>query len=314
MDTLYVFSKDTVVVKDSLIIRDTIHSVDTLFVKDTTHHVDTLVIDHRDTVALVKPGETGNYAFFVPGSQFFAYELTNANLKGTGNVYSSFTNDKDGSVNVSTVRLASQYVLVVETGFYVDYVTGKYSDAPISLRMVVDLMRQEKAYPSYLTELEYERLHYMVNNVISESTGRKFNPLAAKRVIQKDLINAFYRDDSDVSEYLDQLDLGDYVYDEDIQIFDERWGGFLAILIALQGDRSAPEMTVFLSNLQDKQWIKEGVLNQDLLTEMAEWARDAEQNGRYAEIRKQLEARNLGPVPDFEKHLTNFWTKQLEEK
>lgn len=262
----------------------------------------------------VKISGTSQKGPFINGTSVIAYELT-SNLKQTGNSYSGFIRSNDGLFNISSVRLASQYVYLLADGFYRNEVTGKNNTYRISLRALANLMRKEKANINLITHLEYDRVNYLVNNKKDPKTGKKYKVMVAKRLAESEIFNAFHIDDSKF-EGRNLENLESFIYAEDMNILEEGEGNgaLLAISTLLQGNRSESELVALLSDfsfdlLDDGQWNTPNA--EKTRGTIAKWAADVElgRNGRpsYDKIRENVKGWNLGDVPAFEKYMQNFW-------
>lgn len=121
---------------------------------------------------------------FVSGASVSVYEL-DENLKATGRVFETKTNDEGAfSINPSTA-LVSKYVKLSVNGFYFNEYTGKLSDAPVSLEAITSIedVNSANVNVNILTHLEMPR----VVNLVSGGTSFQ----AAKQQAQAELLKAF---------------------------------------------------------------------------------------------------------------------------
>jgi len=83
----------------------------------------------------------------------------------------------------------------------------------------------------------------------------------------------------------------------------------LAISIILQGNRSEDEVASVMNQISDD--LKgDGYWNDmNLKTKIADWLMVQDTSWQYNSIRNNISQWNFGPIPDFEKHLRNFWYK-----
>lgn len=169
---------------------------------------------------------------FVSGSSVSVYEL-DENLKATGRVFETKTNDEGAfSLNTST-SLVSRYVKISVNGFYFNEYTGELSDAPISLEAIsaVDDANNVKINVNTLTHLEMPRVMKLV------SEGKKFEE--AKQQAQKELLSAF-------------LITEETVIPEDASITANNTSANILIAISsiLLNERSDAQFTEFMSALR----------------------------------------------------------------
>lgn len=256
---------------------------------------------------------------FTKGTSVTAYELTSSALRQTGNSYSGAILRDDGLFDINTVRLASQYVYLLASGFYRNEVSGENSLAKIDLRAIANLLRKEKANVNLITHLEFDRVFYLVNNVKDEKTGRNMKVLAAKRKAESEIFKIFHIDDSKF-EGRNPSKLDDFIYAEDMNILENGDGNaaLLAISVLLQGERSESELTALLSEISldlsdDGVW--NGPSSEKLRLEIAQWAEGVDQglneNVSLAKISANILQWGMSQsVPSFEKYIHNFWTQE----
>ena len=103
---------------------------------------------------------------------------------------------------------------------------------------------------------------------------------------------------------------------EDLNVLKEGKGNaaLLAISVLLQGDRNESELTALLASLSvdlgdNGQWD-----NAKQRAQIADWAMKTDLNGGLPKIRANVEGWKLSDskAPAFEKHVTNFWMKELD--
>lgn len=106
---------------------------------------------------------------FVAGTTVTIQELSD-DLKPTGIQYTATTDDT-GHFNISNVK--SRFVEVFANGFYFDELTNLASNAPVTLRAILDLT-ESSSNPSInaLTTLQVERLRELVKNGQSLQTAK----------------------------------------------------------------------------------------------------------------------------------------------
>lgn len=249
--------------------------------------------EEESVINLVKEGSPLPFVFYIPGTNATAYELMNGRtLKQTGQAFMTFVDSSAGVLNVKKIKLSSQYAYIMFDGYYVDPVTGRLSEGPVILQLLTNLKGRQNAFVSYLTHLEYSR----VNNLVTKNGLSVAN---AKRMAMEEMAAAFHIDASGVKPYLEDFDLTR----TDVS-------AMLAMMILLQGNRSAAEMTSFLAKLGSGSWVTAGIMDSVLVSQMSDWAVEQARSGGLEKIRKQWEARGIGEIPDFETHINRFWSYQ----
>lgn len=278
-------------------------------VLDSTPEVITVLCGEDTSTIRLTVDQSPTYIYWAVGTRVIASEVANATLKGTGNFYKGVFDQY--LFDLAIIRLASQYVLLDAQGYYVRFMTGQFFETPIALRAICDKGRSYWVNINYLTEMEYERVFYIVNNLKNSVTGLNVRPLHAKKMAESEIFRNFHIDDSQFQERLRD----DYYYVEDMQADiggGDADGAYLAISILMEGDLSPGELTERLTRFgYDIQ--RDGSYD-DVRTRarMAEWALDAESKGRFTQVRQWMKKRNIwsGP-PDFEKYIHKYWTNEL---
>ena len=234
---------------------------------------------------------------FVRGSVVRLYELQDGRtLKQTnGNFTGTITSD-DGRFKINSRDLMSQYVMLQASGYYRNEITGKPTDAELTLKAITDVSDRNIANVNLLTHLEFERVHYLV-------TEKKMKVKAAKRQAQAEILDYFYIDTTGIGNSEDLTILGD----------SKGSAALLAISVILQGtmngSRSVAELSEILASLSA--YFKTGHCSGfsgcdfELSYEMEQM--DLEEI--LPRIRRNIEGWNLGVVPDFESMVRNFWYK-----
>lgn len=233
---------------------------------------------------------------FLKGASVYLYELSDGRtLKQTNGNFTSYITDDDGRYRFTARDLVSQYAMVAVEGYYRNEVTGEPSSASIRLRTITDLTERTSANVNLLTNLEYDRVYYLV-------TREKKKVKYAKKQAQAEIFKAFHIDTTGFAST-----------SEDLNVFGttDADGALLAISILLQRDVSERELSVLLTEIssdmeQDGTW-------DDSTTriEIAKWAFEAYQKNSFATYRKNVEAWNLGEVPPFEKYINAFWNREF---
>jgi len=167
---------------------------------------------------------------FITGSQVTIQELSD-DLSPTGNVFNVETKDDFGSFSTD-VDLASNYVEIIAKGFYFNEVTGKLSEANLTLKAVSDLSQTNEVYVNVLTTLEANRIKYLIKN-------NNMSFLEARKKAEMEILNIFNIEVDSIA-YFDQMDIS-------------REGESNAILLAasciLQGTGSVAELSELISKI-----------------------------------------------------------------
>lgn len=224
---------------------------------------------------------------FVKGSSVTVQELEGETLKQTGKSFKGSINSGMGDFVINNISLVSQYAILEATGYFRNEVSGGMSAGMLTLRALTDLSERNTVNINLLTHIEYDRVMYLVGTGLSLQE--------AKNQAETEIFRAFGIKD-------------EFDNPEDLDIFREGEGNaaLLAISIMMLRNLSEAEFTVFLNEFAadfetDGTWDDE-----DAKLDMAVWA----QRGGYVtstDLRGNIEAWNLGVVPDFEKYMRNFW-------
>ena len=250
----------------------------------------------EDVVSDVKVSGFSQKGPFVKGAKMIAYELNNGTaLQQTSRKFVGLIQSDDGKFVIPGVSLVSPYVILEVNGFYRNEVSGQKTASTISLFALTDLMERQSANVNLLTHLEYYRVRSLV-------IDQHMKISKARSQAEEEIFDAFHIDNSDFES------------PEDLDIFSagDDNAALLAISILLQRDGSEAE----LSNVMDK--ISTDIAtdgkwdDKDLRLEIAKWAMEADESGRFEEFRENIENWGLGDtVPDFEKYLRRFWMKEI---
>lgn len=240
---------------------------------------------------------------FLKGSTVFLYELSDGRtLKQTnGNFVSEIMSD-DGRFGFTARNLMSQYALIMVDGKYRNEVTGDPTTTTIRLQAYTDVLSRKKANVNLLTHLEKNRVYYLV-------TQAKKRFKVAKHMAQMEILDAFYIDTTGINKS-----------SEDLNVFgsSDADAALLAISILLQRDSSETELSVLLTGMASDME-KDGLWNDSAKrAEIAEWAATMDSSfsvseSKLDEFRSHVEGWGLGDgnVPDFEKYIRKFWSKEL---
>lgn len=219
----------------------------------------------------------------------------------------------NGKFDFGSVNLVSPYVRVEANGFYKDELTGGLSSSLIKLNAVVDLSKRDSFNVNMLTHMAAPRVLKLVqdagnNQPIGSQSGRALNDVLSSFGISLGgsstggfSFGGWNRGTQTTSTSKSA---------EDLTIFgdDDYSAALLAVSVMMQSFGSVSDMLQFAdfvaADIQgDGNWgdnSSKAKLADKLLTLDAE--------GGLAKIRKNMESWKLGDVPNFEKHVRNFWT------
>lgn len=220
---------------------------------------------------------------FVTGSKVIVYELEGESLAQTGKAFFGRT-DKNGAFKLSNVSLASQYAILECTGYFYNEVTGMKSNSQISLNAIEDLSERDQVNINMMTQLEYDRVVYLVAN-------EKMNVSDAKKKAQKELANSFFFGDENV-EF------------ENLDIFgpSEKDAMLLAISALTLAGNSDADFAELLADFSSD--IEDGVIeNHEKEAQMADFVSVYLDQ---AQVRKNVEKLSGMEVPGFEKYISSF--------
>ena len=230
---------------------------------------------------------------FIKGSSVKVLELENGRtLKQTGRSFDTKIQTDDGHFKVNAITMVSQYLELHADGYYRNEVTGQNSSSPLTLYALTDVMMREggKVNINLLTHLEYQRVLHLVQK-------QNLKVSAAKNQAQKEVLAIL------------NIDGKGFGNSEDLNIVGttDADGALLAFSILFQGNHSVADLTSLLQSVvsdleEDGEWNDE-----ESKAKIADWAAAKDLAGELATIRGNIERWNLGSVPDFEKHVRNFW-------
>ena len=250
----------------------------------------------EEVVSLEKLNGVSQKGPFINGSTVTLFELDGSrSLVQTGRTFGGEIITDDGRFIVNNVSLKSSYVRLTANGFYRNEVSGKNSTSSIVLNAYSDLQARNSVNINLLTHLEYYRVGYLMENGL-ESTIK-----ASKKRAQKEIFAAF------------GIDNDGFGYSEDLDVFGEgdQNAALLAMSVLLQGDRSEADLSALLASFgkdieKDGKWDE----NPGVRGTIAKWAADMDNAGNYGKYRGYVKGWGLGTVPEFEKYMRNFWSRE----
>ena len=194
-----------------------------------------------------------------------------------------------GDFIVKGVSLKSTCAMLKVTGKYLDELTGKESVGEVALHALTDLKDRKNVNINVLTELEYERVMYLV-------TEKKMDFADAKKQAEKEVFAAFGIK-------------GDFGNSEDLTIFESGDGNaaLLAVSVLMQAETDTAGLEKRIEKFADS-FAETGMWKDSTAKAAIEkWQVAATADGTLDSIRKNVE--NWGyadVVPAFEKYVEAF--------
>lgn len=223
---------------------------------------------------------------FVKGSTVTVQGIDCKTLEISDEYFEGQVNSDKGDFALDNVTLSSSCALFEVTGKYRNEVTGKKSAGEITLHALTDLKDRKNVNINVLTELEYERLMYLVTE-----KDKKFEE--AKAQAEKEVLAAFGI-------------AGDFDNSEDLNIFGPGDGNaaLLAVSVMMQGDADVAALAKRIERFEDS-FAESGVWNDpETKKAIAEWIVATVVGGGLENIRKNLEGLGIADtIPAFEKYI-----------
>lgn len=247
----------------------------------------------KDNQVKIKTDLSGNIQKgpYITGSRITIQELDDE-LIPTGIVFETNTIDDKGSFEIP-VKLNSEYVEIIASGFYFNENTGKLSDANLTLRSLVNLSEGNKTNVNILTTLTNERVRYLLQD-------ESMNFDEAKKQAENEVLNIFKITATDIDGF------------ENLSICESgnNNGILLAISILLQEGNTTAELS-YLANKISIDLKEDGVLSDlTLLKEIIQNSIDL----KLPQIRRNIEQLYGDEyiIPTFEKHAQQLIYPDIE--
>ena len=169
---------------------------------------------------------------FLNGSSVIISEL-DSEYSQTGKSFNVQIEDNSGKFNIKNIPLVSSYINTRVDGFYFNEITGKKSNAQITLNGIVDISENKAVNLNVLTHLEKARVEYLLAN-----TSLTFKE--AKDKAQEEILEIFEINKSEVSLESEKMDISTGNNDSKV---------LLAISSILQGYRTEAEFSNLLADI-----------------------------------------------------------------
>ena len=218
----------------------------------------------------------------------------------------------DGSFAFDNLNLVSPYVKVEANGYYMDELTGVRSSSLLKLNAVVDLSKRDSFNVNMLTHMAAPRVKKLVedsgnNQPIGSQSGRALT----------DVLSSFGISLGGSTGGIGGWNRGGQTATasgkaaEDISLFgsDDYSAALLAVSVMLQSYGSSNEMLYFANRVAEDIQGDGNWGDNSSKAKLADKVLKLDTEGGLAKIRRNMESWRLGDVPDFEKHVRNFWTK-----
>lgn len=226
---------------------------------------------------------------FVKGSAVTVQGIDCKTLKFTNELFEGSVNSDKGEFVVDSVTLLSTCAVFEVSGYYLNELSGKKSSEKLTLHALTNLKDRKNVNINVLTELEYERVMYLVTE-----KGETF--AEAKKQAEKEVLASF-NIKGDVAGSFDEA--------EDLNIFEKGDGNaaLLAVSVMVQASVSEAKLAERLDEYSAA-ISQNGSLDKDVKKEVAEWATSAAANGKLDTIRKNIESWGYADeVPLFETYV-----------
>ena len=226
---------------------------------------------------------------FVNGSEVTVQGIDCKTMEFTEEEFTGKVKGDKGDFTIEDVSLKSSCALFEVTGIYRSEITGKKTSRELTLRALTDLKDRKNVNINLLTELEYERIMYLV-------TEKKMTFAKAKEQAEKEVLAAF-----DIA--------GSFEDFENLNIFEsgDENAALLAVSVMMLAETDdaglAKRMEKFADSFAETGKWKDS----DTKTAISEWAVEATANGVLDSVRKNVEAWNDGDkVAAFEKFIEAY--------
>lgn len=283
------------------------------------------VEDYRRTgVNLVGIAEKGP---FLHGATVKVIELDSMQrLADSKRAFETCVSSTDGSFVFENANLVSPYVRVEATGYYRNELTGGLSSSMVTLNAVTDLTNRDTVNVNMLTHLAAPRVRKLVEDSGNNQPIGAMGDRALSEILAAFEINLGGSMGGNGfggggfggggwnfggQQQTTTTTAGGKKFAEDVSLFggDDYSGALLAVSIMMQSNGTGKDMLYLTSQISEDIKGDGNWGDNNAKAKLADWLVALDISGGYATIRKNMSSWNLGEVPEFEKHLRNFWTK-----
>lgn len=230
--------------------------------------------------------------------------------------------DAFGHYDFASVDLASPYLRIEANGYFYNELTGGLSSSPVTLKAVVDVTEKDSVNVNMLTHMEAPRVLKLVENSGNNQPIRKFKSQALGEILSSFEIRLGSSSQSGggygggygggwgFGQQHQTTTTTDGRFAEDVDLFagDDYSAALIAISIMMQRKGSGSEMLQYADGIAERIKGNGNWDDNSAKADLADWLMVLDTGEAYLDIRDNLENWAKADVPDFEKHLRNFWT------
>ena len=222
-----------------------------------------------------------------------------------------------GNFSFDSVDLVSPYLRVEANGYFHNELTGGLSSQTVTLKAIVDVTDRDTVNVNMLTHMEAPRVQKLIEDSGNNKPIRSVKSQALKEILSSFEINLGGSSGGNNGGFngwnfggQQTVTSTDGRFAEDISLFDgdEYSGALLAVSIMMQRKGSGSEMSQYTSGIAERIKGNGNWDDNNAKADLADWLMVLDTSGSYATIRNNIASWKLGEVPEFEKHLRNFWT------
>lgn len=219
----------------------------------------------------------------------------------------------DGKFNFEQINLVSPYVRVEAYGFYANEFTASLSKSLVKLNAVVDLSKRDSFNVNMLTHMAAPRVMKLVedsgnNQPIGSQSGRALNDVLSSFGISLGGASTGGFNGGWGFGHGGQTTSNKAA--EDISLFgtDDYSAALLAVSVMMQSYAPNGNFLAYADQIADDIRGDGNWGDNAGKAKLADKLLMLDAEGGLAKIRKNMEGWKLGDVPNFEKHVRNFWT------
>ncbi|MCF0225152.1 MAG: histidine phosphatase family protein [Fibrobacter sp.] len=238
-------------------------------------------------------------------------------LSDSDRKHSTCITSANGSFAFEPVDLVSPYVRVEAKGYYKNELTGGLSSDMVTLSAITDLTERDSVNVNMLTHLEGPRTLKLIENSGNNQPIRSVKVQALQDILYSfGIVVEGFNDGLTNSGggFFPPVRPASSKTADDISLLGdgEYSAALIAVSVMMQRKGSGDEMIAYADGIADRirgngNWDDWGAR-----ADLADWLMVLDTSGAYRTIRKNLESLSRESVPDFEKHLRNFWTSTYQ--
>lgn len=276
------------------------------------------MVYRREGVAVAGIAEKGPFRY---GTSVKIVELDSAQrLADSPRSHKVCITSGDGSYSFEPVNIVSPYVRIEASGYFKNELTGGLSSELTTLRSVTDLTERDSVNVNVLTHIGSVVVMKLVEQSGFNKPIRMVKEEALQRVLRgfgikiSGFNDALFGQQGGFGGFGGQVSKTISKTADEVGMFDgdEFSAALVAISVMLQRHGSGREMLMFADSIAQKIANTGNWDDWTSRAHLADWLMALDVNGDLEKIRKNIESWKLGPAPDFEKYLRNFWTSELQ--